>query len=201
MNKQVNLLPDIKQRRQQDKRLRQSFVTGGIIALVVAFGIPILLLIIKGSQSLYLGRVQGQIDERKATIQSTPNISTMLTVKDHLNSLAMLYGQRVEFSELLGFLPAVIPKSVSLHSIDLSTDGQLSFSGVTPSYAEAEKFYEALLRAGVSVNAERVEPNPQLEGYFTSVNLSSVGGLSGSEVTFEITATFNPALIDGAPNG
>ena len=194
----VNLLPDSKRDKLNAKRTRQIAIsiTTGILA--VAVGVPLLLLGIKGSQALLLNRTQGQIDQRKAELQNTPEITTMLSVKDHLNSLPPLYGTRVFTSNLLGNLGKYIPNDLSLTSIDLDTGGTMSLSGVAGSYSSVDKFYQALLYAGMGHNPDRVDVDPNTNGLFTAVVLNSAAGPSGGEVTFTITAGYNQGLIIGA---
>ncbi len=201
MVKQVNLLPDSKQVRLRAQRARKLSIVISSIIMAVAIGVPVLLLAIKGSQALLLNRTQDRIDQHKATLQSTPNITTMLTVKDHLSSLPSLYEQRLVVSELMAFLPSVLPAEIRLSNIEIDTSGGLTLSGVSPSYAGVDRLYRALLVAGDLQDPNRVEDDPQIRGYFTSVVLENASGPSGSEVNFTIKASFDARLIDGEPNG
>ena len=198
MNRFVNLLPDSKIEREKAQRTRQLAITTATIVAVIAVAIPILLFALKGGQKLLLNRIQSQIDSRKSELKLTENIATMLTVKDHMSSLTSLYDQRVITTEFMSFLPAVLPQEVRLTNIEMNLAGSsISFSGTAPTYSSGDKFYKALLFAGLGSDTAQVDPDPNLNGMFTNVVLNDVSGPSGSEVTFTITANFSPELIDG----
>ncbi len=195
MNHQVNLLPDVKQQRLRQHKLRQLAISASIFIIAVAVGIPILLLLAKGSQIIYINRVQSQIDENIQTLRNTPDINTMLTIKDHLNSLTTLYAGRTLPSKLLALLPSVTPKDIVLNSIDTDLAAHsISFTGSANSYNLVNKFYHALLESGVSVDHNKVDPDPNTSGNFTNVVLTSAAGPSGDQVTFQIEANFDVRL-------
>ncbi|MBI4100964.1 hypothetical protein HY441_00635 [Candidatus Microgenomates bacterium] len=197
----VNLLPDTKQQRLRLKRTRQVAVSIATLVLIVAIAAPVLLVVARQSQQVLLDRTQKQIDERKKTLKETDNISTMLTVKDHLASLPSLYDQRTFATELLAVLPGVMPQEIRLTNIEVDVGaGTISFAGSSPTYGAVEKFFRAVQQAGIKVDANRVDPNPDTSGYFTSVVLEDVSGPSGSEVTFTIKANFDAQLTDGVAN-
>lgn len=200
MINKVNLLPDAKQHRLREQRLRRLATSAALGVMALAVGVPILLLAIRGAQTLTLKRTQTQIDERKAQIQNTENITTMLSVKDHLDSLPALYSQRTRFSRLLAVLPRVTPKSVRLTDVEMAaTSSSVSFKGVSSTYNEVEKFYKALVNHGRKVDLNRVEANIT-DARFSNVVVSDISGPSGSEVTFSISANFIPSLISGDSN-
>lgn len=202
MNKQINLLPDSKQDRLKERRARQMVTTIASLIIVVAIGVPIFLLVIKGSQQLYLSRLQDQIDANKNTINSTANIATILTVKDHLTSLSGLYANRAISTELLSILPSVTPQGVKFSSLEFDNSTYtLIITGSAAKYSDVEKFYRALSNIGAEVNVNRVEPDPSASGLFTGETLQSVSGSSGVQVDFTINAVFDPKVIDGVPNG
>lgn len=199
----INLLPDSKQQRLQAARTRKMIISIATLVIILAVAIPIILTVVRSGQSLYLSRTQDQIQERKQTIQSTENITTILTVKDHLASLPALYQQRLLISKLLDYLPNVTPQNVHLNSLIIeSTGGTFSISGSTDSYSNAEKLYRALLQANDSVDPNKVEPDPDKAGYFTNVVLQNVSGPSGKEVSFTIVGNFDLGLVtSGGSNG
>jgi Tfp pilus assembly protein PilN len=196
----INLLPDSKQDRLKAARTRQLAISLSIIVLIVAVAVPVILLVIKGSQALYLNRTQDQIDERKAKVKSFPNIVTMLTVKDHLESLPALYQQRLLTSKLVDYLPKLLPADVRLTDLEVSDDGSLQLSGTSPSYSSVEKLFVALQRANDQFDENKVDPDPNKTGDFTEVVLEDVSGPSGDEVTFTIKARFDNKLITSGDN-
>lgn len=201
MNKQVNLLPDSKQQRIREKRTRQMITSITLLVIVVAVAVPIILLGVKGTQKLQKDRLQDQIEQHKATIAGTSNISTMLTIKDHLQSLADLYNNRAIATELINYLPSVTPTGMNFTSIDLeTTSNTITITGSAAKYSEVEKFYRALANSGSDIDQSKVEPDPLSAGYFTNETLQTVNGPAGETVSFTITATFDPKMIDGEKN-
>lgn len=204
MAMQVNLLPASKQQRLQAKRIRRMILTGIVLVLIVTVALPLVLLATTATQNLLLKSTQDSIDERLGIIRGTENIDTMLTVKDHLDSLPALYAQRLIITELLNSLPSVTPQPVRLTKLSLdSTAGSLVFTGTANSYATVEQFYQALRQAALEIDPNRINPDPETEGYFTAVTLNNVSAENTeNEVLFEISAQFVPQLIDGeSPNG
>lgn len=203
MAKLINLLPDTKQARLRAQHTRKLLVSSTTAILIIGVAIPVILLIVKGGQSLYLKRTQSQIEEKKATLKNTENIVTMLSVKDHLNSLPALYNQRVVVTKLLKKLPSVMPQDLRLSNLSLDVaGGSLIFTGASGSYASVEKFALALKQHGGSHDPGKVNDPAATQGNFSNVVLQSVSGASGDEVSFTITANFAPNLISsGGSNG
>lgn len=197
MHEKINLLPDSKQQRQKEGRLRKMMISGALGVMAVAVGVPLLLLTIKGAQALSLNRTQNQIDERRAEIQQTPDITTMLTTKDHMDSLPNLYAQRTYTTNLLDVLPKTLPTSLRLTDMEIGNGGMVTFRGLSATYNEVEKFYKALLTYGIEYNPNRIEQDPNTNGLFTNVVVDEVSGPAGSEVVFTISANFDVGLISG----
>jgi hypothetical protein len=140
-------------------------------------------------------------------VASTPDIYTMLTVKDHLTSLPSLYKQRLLVSDLFKILPNVTTTDIHLSSLKVGTDGTIEFTGTANSYAAVNKFFVALQRAGTKYDPEKVS-DPSLQGQFTGLVLQNVGGISGGQVTFNIKGHYSQSILaddsaneDGDTNG
>lgn len=199
MAMQVNLLPDSKQQRLKAKRIRRLILGGIVLVLITTVASPLVLLATTGTQNLLLGRAQKNIDNRLEEIRGTENIVTILSVQDRLNALPPLYQQRLIITELLNELPAITPKEVRLETMSINTlAGGMVFTGSAPNYFTVRKFYHALQRKPLTIDPNRVEPDPDKEPYFTSVLLQNVSTEGAKEgILFEITAQFAPELIDG----
>lgn len=196
--KLVNLLPASKQSRLQQQRRKHLFISLITAVIIVAVAVPIVLFVVKQSQSLLLSRTQTEINKRKEELGSTPDITTMLSVKDHLNALPQLYDQRLGVSKLLEHLPSLTPTEINFNNLTVDTaTNSISITGVSTSYYKVAQFYLALQRANVDFDPQKVEPDPDKVGDFTTVVLQDVGGPSGEEVTFTITASFNAEIIKG----
>lgn len=196
--KLVNLLPASKQTRLQQQRRKRLLISLITAIIIVALAVPIVLFVVKQSQNLLISRTQTEINKRKEELKNTEDITTMLTVKDHLNALPQLFDQRLAVSKLLERLPALTPTDISFNNLTVDTaTNTVSITGTSTSYYKVAQFYLALQRAKVDYNAENLEPNADTTGDFTSVVLQDVGGPSGEEVTFTITASFNSEIIQG----
>lgn len=197
----INLLPDSKQARLKAQRTRHLIISIATAVTIIAIAVPVILLAVKGGQSLYLKNTQQQIDEKKQTLKSTPDITTILSVKDHLDALPSLYQQRLLVTKLLAYLPKVTPKDIRLTNITVDIAAtRMIITGSTTNYGSVDKFYKALQRARVAFDANKVEPDPDTTGYFSGVVLEDVSGPAGSEVSFTITTNFTSELITGAGN-
>lgn len=198
MHDKINLLPDSKQQRLNEKKFRKLTTTIAVVVSAIAVGVPILLLTIKGAQAIALNRAQDEINRRKSEIQQTPDITTMLTVKDHLNTLPSLYAQRTYMSRLLNVVTVVMPRSITLTDLTIDSTGTISIKGATRTYAEVERLYKKIMTFKDSYNPNRVETDPNQIGLFTNVVTEEVTGPSGTEVVFKITTNYDAAYIIGA---
>lgn len=197
---QVNLLPDIKQERLRAERIKQLTIGIAVSVLIAAIGVPLILFSVNQGIKFAQGRTQEDIAERTNQIQTFPDINTMLSVQANLDALPDLYHQRVQPSELLGLLPSLMPAEIRLSSLELTPEGNLKLIGFSPTFNAVQTFYTALGNAGLATNTERIEPNPDTEGYFTNLVLESASG-DADEVSFSISATYAPELIDGVEDG
>lgn len=194
MRGSVNLLPSTKQEKLKASRLRQVVISVGSIILLAAVALPVVLFVSKSAQGVVLKRTQSQIDERKQKVASTPDIFTMLTVQNNLNSLPPLYKQRLLVSDLFKILPNVLSTDIRLTSLKVGTDGSIEFTGTSSSYAAVNKFYVALQRAGTQHDPEKVA-DPSLKGQFNDLVLSNVSGISGGQVTFSIKGRYSQSIL------
>lgn len=197
MSVQVNLLPNTKQERLKAKRVRQMIIAGCFVAIAIAVAVPTILFFLRLALDLNLDSKQKNIDELKAKIKNTPNIENMLSVKDRLNQLPLLYSNRNQYSEFLTYMLSRVPQDVKLSTVELTDDGTMRILGESPSYELVEKFYESLRQANVSVNPDNIEPDADLQGLFTSMQLDDVDGASGAEVSFTISGVFSDDLVNG----
>lgn len=203
MNKQINLLPSLKQERLQEVRMRRIIVGTATAILILSIALPLILLLTRSGQSIVLNRVQKGIDDKLTQLRETENITTILSAQDHLDALPDLYHQRLLVSQLFKILPSVIPQEVSLSDLQIAADGTITFSGTANSYTAVEKFYNGLILADVNdFNIERAEPNPAVNGHFTDLVLENVSGLTGREIGFTISGRFDQTILQlGANDG
>ena len=201
MPKLINLLPDIKQNRLKSQRVKHLTMSIAVFLMIAAIALPVTLFLINQGQKLYVKRIQDQINERQDTVKNTPNITTMLTVKDHMASLPTLYDQRLYVTKLLSYLPSITPSDIRFNNLGIDTSGHIIISGTTLSYSNVDKFYQAMLYAGVNYDPNAIEADPNAAGNFTNVVLESAGGTSGQEVQFTISADFKPDLVSATEAG
>lgn len=197
---QVNLLPDIKQERIRAARLKRTIISVTTIILVVAVAVPVVLFVLNQGIKLATNRTQAEINERKNTIENFENINTMLTVQSNLDNLPELYQRRAFSTDLLQTITPLLPSEISLSSLEADMSGNIQFIGIAPNFSSVQKFYNALLYAGLDANPDSVDPDPQVNGQFTNLTLENASGDS-EEISFSINATFSTELITGEDNG
>lgn len=195
----VNLLPSAKEDKQRTDSFRHYATIVGVVVIGVAVALPIILFISKTTQNLVLSRVQSQINERQKTIENTPDIVTMLTVKDHLDALPDLYKQRNYMTNLYAILPSIVNTDIKLKSLDADAEGNIQFDGTSNSYAAVNKFFVALSAYGAKVDPNAI--NKITDGVFSDLVLENASGTSGGQIDFTIKGKYSKSLTEKVNNG
>ncbi len=184
MNVMINLLPDIRQTKQEEYRRRQMVTGVAVTIWAVCGGLLLLLGLYTASQKLIINNDTNQIRNKEAQLQDTTGLVDALTAQQHLSSLPMLFGNRVYLSKFFQAFVAANPQNVSLNSLTLDLNNALTINGTASSYALVSKLANALIADNVTIGAGAAKGNSP---YFTNVAISSASKVNAL-VAFTITA-------------
>ena len=191
MSVRLNLLPDLRQQRLKDKQRRQTVTAVAIGVCVVAGGITILLALYDGALKINVAQLSSKIKDKQSQLTSITNLIPALTAQQNLAALPGLYKQRVYYTKFFTAYDQVAPNDITLGNLGVDANNQLKVSGVASSYTSVAKLAEAMAANKVSLDGGAAKP------YFGNVQILDTSRGSGTQVTFNITAT----VAGGSPNG
>ncbi|HEY5667856.1 MAG TPA: hypothetical protein VIR03_01700 [Candidatus Saccharimonadales bacterium] len=148
MTVQFNLLPDIKVEYLKAKRQQHLVVVVSVFASAAALAVFVLLLtVVYGLQKKNLSDLNTDIKSASSQLQSTKDLTKILTVQNQLKALPGLHNKKVVASRLFDYLSRVTPASVSITKLDIDYSlNALTVSGSAPdlmavnTYADSLKF-------------------------------------------------------------
>lgn len=94
--------------------------------------------------------VQSQTQQVQQSVISMPNYSAFISQQDSLQGLSFLIQNHTDWSQPTNQIAGITLKSVSYTSITINQDGTGTFEGLVPSYAELDKYLNALNTATLS---------------------------------------------------
>jgi hypothetical protein len=189
---QFNLLPDIKIQYLKARRQKHLVMLGStaVIVLSVAF-LAIFISIVFGLQKKNISDLSRDVTSKSSELQSTKNLSRMLTVQNQLTSLPALHDTKPVTTRLYTFVTQLTPVNASISR--LTADFQkntLSMTGAADSLATINSFTDALKFATF---AATTSPNDK-KAAFSAVVLSTFSR-DDKSASYTITAQFDPALF------
>jgi len=188
----INLLPDVRQARLRDVHRRQT-ITGVAIGIWVVCGVALVLLsLYEGGQKLIISHDTRTIAQKENQLKQVPNLLNAYTAEEHLQSLSSLYGQRIYFTRFLNAYMATDPTSVTLGSMTVDSQNNLTVLGSAQTYADVAKLARALSDSNTSVGNGA---SPLNQPYFTNVQIGALSFASGQGVSFSITATISSEVV------
>jgi hypothetical protein len=143
---QFNLLPDVKLEYIRARRLKRTVILLSITIASSALLVLILLfLAVAVFQKKHLNDLSRDINTNSQKLQSTSDLTRILTVQNQLNSLGTLYQSQPVTSRLFGFIQQVTPNAVSISELDLDYAAQtLSIKGDTNSIETINKYADTI---------------------------------------------------------
>lgn len=185
MSAKINLLPDVRQAKLQDKQRRQLALSVAVGSVVVTAALLVFALILITGQKLLIKNLTDSISKKKGQVASYPDVKTILSAQARLDKLPGLYDQRVVMTKLVSILSSAEPQDVSFSGMSITND-KLTLTANGKSYLAAAKIARSLETA----------KDPSGMNYFTDVTLSAVS-LSGHITSYSLTATINPGATSG----
>ncbi len=190
---QFNLLPDVKIEYIKARRQKRLVVLTSSLAAVAAFTVLVfLILFVDVVQKKNLHDLNADIKTQSAQLESTANLSKILTVQNQLTSLTNLHDQKPAVTRLFGFLSQLTPNAVTIGSLRADySEKTLSMSGSASSLDIIKNYVDTLKSTTYTVNGG----STQAKNAFSSVVLSNFSR-TATAATYTITIAFDPLLFD-----
>lgn len=143
---QFNLLPDIKIQYLKSKRRKHTIVLVSIITCIASVAVLALLLtIVHGVQKKSLSDLNKDIKAKSSELQSTPDLTKILTIQNQLHALPALHDSKPVATRFYDYLSQVTPNDVSISKATVDFKGNtVSLSGSSKDLATANKFIDTL---------------------------------------------------------
>jgi Tfp pilus assembly protein PilN len=194
---QFNLLPDVKIEYIKAERTKRLVLSLSFIVTASAVALLVLLLSVDGLQKKHLSDLSKDITKDIATLQNKPNINTILTVQNQLESLTTLHDQSPAASRLADYLNAVTPSNVSINTLSIDfTTNTVTISGSTDTLSSVNRYVDTL-----KLTAYVTKDNSNKTPAFTNVVLSSFGvsGISKDKnqaASFTVVFGYDKTIFD-----
>jgi uncharacterized protein YoxC len=191
---QFNLLPDVKLQYLKVKRMQHMVITISVIAIAVSLFVLIVLIgTVDGIQKKNLSDLKSSIATDSSKLQSTPNLSKILTVQNQLNALTGLHNNKPVASRMFNYIKDLTPSAASISQINIDfTQNSVSISGNAPSLDIVDTYVDTLKFTNYTISSSTSQ-----KPAFSSVVLSTFSRNSqGAQYT--ITASFDPNIFNSA---
>lgn len=191
---QFNLLPDVKLQFVKTRRTKRLMSLISVGASVVALFLLLATIVtVDVVQKKSLHNLDNDITADTAQIQRVPNLNTILTVQNQLNTLTSLHDQKVVTSRLFGYIAQVTPNLVTINnmSVDFTAD-TISISGTAPSIGAVNTYIDTLKNTGYTTDSDST-----VTSAFSQVVLSSFG-TNKDGTSYSTTFDFDPTIFNSA---
>jgi hypothetical protein len=198
---QFNLLPDVKLEYIKAQRSRRLVVGVSIVACAASIILLALLLSVDGLQKKHLNDLNHDIASETSILQNKPNIDTILTVQNQLESLTTLHNGKPAADRLFNYLNEVTPASVSITNLNIDfTQYTVTLTGTADTLASVNQYVDTLKLTNYST-AGGSSSSPA----FSNVVLSDFGLNTNSTdasqaATYTITFSYDKNIFDITQN-
>ena len=194
---QFNLLPDVKIYYLRANRQKHIVMLVSVIVTIASLAIlAILLSVVYVAQKKNVSDLNKDIKSSSSQLQSTANLTRILTVQNQLKALPALHNSKPVVSRLFGYLTQSLPPKASntRTTVDLVAN-TISISGTADSLNTVNQYVDNLKATKYSTDSAPNSSKPA----FSQVTLTSFGRDSNS-ATYTITFSFDPAIFSEASN-
>lgn len=189
---QFNLLPDIKIQYLQARRQKHMVLLASFIAIAGSLVIMIILIsIVFVVQRKSISDLSRDINTAAGQLQSTPDLTKMLTVQNQLKALPGLHENKAAVSRLFGYVTQSTPAAASISRLNIDFENNtLTVSGEANNLITINTFADTL-----KFTTYKTENAPNEEKRaFLSVVLSSFGRDSQG-ASYTINLNFDPVIF------
>jgi Tfp pilus assembly protein PilN len=191
---QFNLLPDIKIQYLKARRQKHMVVLASTIIIIVAIvAMGILVGIVFGMQKKSISDLNADIKTESAKLESTEDLTKILTVQNQLKALPDLHDQKAVAKRLFGYVSQITPTAASIARLNVDfAQSTMTLSGSADTLETVNKFTDTL-----KFTKYTTSENDQEVSAFSNVVLSTFGR-DTKGATYTITTTFDPVIFSEA---
>ncbi|MET0779610.1 MAG: hypothetical protein ABWY71_02125 [Candidatus Saccharimonadales bacterium] len=189
---QFNLLPDIKIQYLRANRQKHIVMLASVVVIGVSVAaLAVLLGVVYGVQKKTIGDLNKDIHASSTELQSTPDLTKILTVQNQLKALPALHDAKPVATRLFAYIGQATPPNVSNSRILTDFGGNtINLSGTSDSLNTINVFIDRL--KATTYHTESA--NKTEKKAFSEVTLSSFGRDSKS-ATYTVTLRYDPVIF------
>lgn len=109
MAREINLVPDIKNEMIKALKVRNYIFFISILVAAASVGVVVIVGLIAGGQQLARDNKKSTIDQMSAKLTSYSELNDILTIKDQVNNLSTIGGNKKVLSRTFNAISALIP--------------------------------------------------------------------------------------------
>jgi hypothetical protein len=189
---QFNLLPDIKIQYLKARRQKHMVLLGSAVVSIASIAaLVVLISIVFVLQKKNISDLSRDINTTSSQLQSTKDLTKMLTVQNQLRALPSLHDGKPVVNRLFGYITQSTPTAASISRLNADFAQQIMvISGSADSLETINTFVDTLkfTTYHVSKNASQEKPA------FANVVLSSFGRDSKG-ASYTINLKFDPTIF------
>jgi hypothetical protein len=193
---QFNLLPDVKVQYLKAQRQKHLVVFISTIAVIGAIALFVILIVfVDVLQKKNLSDLSTDIKTNSSQLQSTPDLSKILTVQNQLKSLPSLHDQKAVATRLFPYLTQLTPSKATISKLDIDfSQNTMTISGEADTLDTVNVYTDTL--KFTTYKGDGINGAPKA---FSSVVLSAFGR-DKKGATYTITLSFDPTIFSEDSN-
>jgi hypothetical protein len=194
---QFNLLPDIKIQYLRANRQKHIVMLASVVVIGVSVAaLAVLLGVVYGVQKKTIADLNKDIKASSTELQSTPDLTKILTVQNQLKALPALHDAKPVATRLFGYIGQATPPNVNNSRILTDfVSNTMNVSGTADSLNTINVFIDRLKATTYHTDSA----NKTEKKAFSEVTLSSFGRDSKS-ATYTVTLKYDPIIFAEADN-
>ncbi len=199
---QFNLLPDVKLDYIKAQRTRRLVFSASFIVSAAAIALLVLMLSIDGLQKKHLHDLSADITSESQTLRKKPNINTILTVQNQLESLTALHDTKPASARLFTYLNQLTPANVSVSSLNIDfAQDTIIIGGNADALSSVNQFVDTLKLTTYTATSNDANHTVTKGNAFSSVVLTGFGLNNASKdksqaANYTVTLTYDKAIFD-----
>jgi Tfp pilus assembly protein PilN len=195
---QLNLLPDVKLEYLKAQRMRRLAMVISFIVTAAAVVILVLMLSVEGFQKHTLGNLNKNIGSNTTKLKKEPQINSVLTVQNQLQSINGLHDSEPAASRLFDYMNELTPTTVNITNLNIDFNAHtVAITGSSVALSAIDQYIDTIKFTNFTTG-----PNTKDIPAFSSVILSSysLDNTTAPPASYEITANFDPTIFDITKN-
>ncbi|HJQ09138.1 MAG TPA: hypothetical protein VJ836_06685 [Candidatus Saccharimonadales bacterium] len=191
---QFNLLPDIKIQYLRARRQKHMVLLTSCVVIIASVAVLVILIgVVFGLQKKNISDLNTDIKDRSGELQSTPDLTKILTVQNQLKSLPGLHDAKPVATKLFEYVTSTTPAAASIARINVDfAQSKITVSGAADNLTTVNTFADTL-----KFTTYQVPKDPSKDrNAFSSVVLTSFGRDSKG-ASYTLTFNFDKTIFSG----